>query len=72
MGLPPEESFSYLLRYWICIGRLANDINMKQRDTPGAPKIMGTWNLSSIQDRYEKSVGENVATRVASGVCLKK
>ena len=65
--------FSYLLRYWICIGRLANDINMKQRVTPGAPKIMwvlGTCPLSKIG--MKKSVGENVATRVASGVCLEE
>jgi len=31
---------------------------------------LGSWDLDSVQELYESQVGESVATRVASGVCL--
>ena len=73
MGLPPEESF-FVPAEVLDMYRAAGERYQHEAEgyTWRAEDHVGTWNLSSIQDRYEKSVGENVATRVASGVCLEE
>ena len=73
MGLPPEESFFVPVEV-LDMYRAAGERFQHEAEgyTWRAEDHVGTWNLSSIQDRYEKSVGENVATRVASGVCLEE
>ena len=73
MGLPPEQSFFVPVEV-LDMYRAAGERFQHEAEgyTWRAEDHVGTWNLSSIQDRYEKSVGENVATRVASGVCLEE
>ena len=73
MGLPPDKSF-FVPAEVLDMYRAAGERYQQEAEgyTWRAEDHVGTWNLSSIQDRYEKSVGENVATRVASGVCLEE
>ena len=71
MGLPPEKSF-YVPSEVLDIYRAAGERYQQEAEAYNwnPEDNMGTWNLSSTQKLYEESVGESVATRVASGVCL--
>ena len=71
MGLPPEESF-YVPSEVLDMYRAAGERYQQEAEAYSwhAEDHMGTWNLSSTQNLYEESVGESVATRVASGICL--
>ena len=71
MGLPIDESFyvpSEVLSYYRDAGnRFSEEAGSYDWDPD---QHIGTWNLSSVRTMYEDKVGESVATRVASGVCL--
>ena len=71
MGLPPEKAF-YVPSEVLDIYRAAGERYQQEAEAYNwnPEDNMGTWNLSSTQKLYEESVGESVATRVASGVCL--
>ncbi len=71
MGLPPEESF-YVPSEVLDMYRSAGERYQQEAEAYSwrAEDHIGTWSLSSTQNLYEESVGESVATRVASGVCL--
>ena len=71
MGLPIDESFyvpAEVLSYYRDAGnRFSEEAGSYDWDPD---QHIGTWNLSSVRTMYEDKVGESVATRVASGVCL--
>ena len=71
MGLPIDESFyvpDEVLSYYRDAGnRFSEEAGSYDWDPD---QHIGTWNLSSVRTMYEDKVGESVATRVASGVCL--
>ncbi|OUV77536.1 MAG: transketolase [Acidimicrobiaceae bacterium TMED130] len=71
MGLPIDESFyvpAEVLSYYRDAGnRFSEEAGSYDWDPD---QHTGTWNLSSVRAMYEDKVGESVATRVASGVCL--
>lgn len=71
MGLPIDESFyvpAEVLSYYRDSGnRFSEEAGSYDWDPD---RHIGTWNLSSVRAMYEDKVGESVATRVASGVCL--
>ena len=71
MGLPPEKHF-YVPSEVLEMYRTAGKRYLQEAEAYSWDhKVhMGTWDLSSIQKKYEESVGETVATRVASGICL--
>ena len=72
MGLPPDEPFHVpreVIDFYRSAGsRHADELDLLV-DGERVPEL-GTWDLSTIQEQYESQVGESVATRVASGVCL--
>ena len=71
MGLPIDESFyvpAEVLSYYRDAGnRFSEEADSYDWDPD---QHIGNWNLSSVRTMYEDKVGESVATRVASGVCL--
>ena len=71
MGLPIDESFyvpAEVLSYYKDAGnRFSEEADSYDWDPD---QHIGNWNLSSVRTMYEDKVGESVATRVASGVCL--
>ena len=71
MGLPIDESFyvpAEVLSYYREAGnRFSEEADSYDWDPD---QHIGNWNLSSVRTMYEDKVGESVATRVASGVCL--
>ena len=71
MGLPIDESFYVpveVLSYYRDAGkRFSEEADSYDWDPD---QHIGSWNLSSVRTMYEDKVGESVATRVASGVCL--
>ena len=71
MGLPIDESFyvpDEVLSYYRDAGnRFSEEAGSYDWDPD---QHIGAWNLSSVRTMYEDKVGESVATRVASGVCL--
>ena len=71
MGLPIDESFyvpAEVLSYYRDAGnRFSEEADSYDWDPN---QHTGNWNLSSIRTMYEDKIGESVATRVASGVCL--
>ena len=71
MGLPPEESF-FVPSEVLDMYRTAGERYQQEAEAYSwqAEDHMGSWNLSSTRNLYEESVGESVATRVASGICL--
>ena len=71
MGLPIDKSFyvpDEVLSYYRDAGnRFSEEAGSYDWDPD---QHIGAWNLSSVRTMYEDKVGESVATRVASGVCL--
>lgn len=71
MGLPPEKSFFIppeILDFYRAAGQRFNEEAESYSWDPN--EHTGTWDLSSIRKLYEENVGDAIATRVASGVCL--
>ena len=71
MGLPIDESFyvpAEVLSYYRDAGNRFSEEADSYDWNPD--QHIGSWNLSSVRTMYEDKVGESVATRVASGVCL--
>ncbi len=71
MGLPPEKSFfvpDEVLTFYRNAGSRHSGDAVNEAGIGGNQS--GDWDLGNIQKRYESQIGESVATRVASGVCL--
>ena len=71
MGFPSEEPFyvpEEVLSFYQSAGRKYDDEAATASWTPNSE--LGSWNLNDVQHQYESQVGDSVATRVASGVCL--
>ncbi|MBT96152.1 MAG: transketolase [Acidimicrobiaceae bacterium] len=71
MGLPPEESFYVppeVLDFYRSAGQRFDEEAELYSWDPN--ENMGTWDLTSIRKLYEENIGDAIATRVASGVCL--
>ncbi len=73
MGLPQNEQF-YVPQDVVKFYKEAGSRHTSEAllSTWSPKDHLGTWNLDDVQSEYESKVGETVATRVASGVCLNK
>ena len=71
MGFPSDEPFfipEEVLGFYQAAGGRCDGEAAGSVWTPESE--LGNWNLNEIQNQYESQVGDTVATRVASGVCL--
>lgn len=71
MGLPPEKSFFIppeVLDFYRTAGQRFDEEAESYSWDPN--EHIGTWDLSPIRKLYEENVGDAIATRVASAVCL--
>ena len=71
MGIPYDEHF-YAPEDVIQFYRNAGSKYSEEASSATwDPEVhLGNWDLSSLQSQYESQIGDSVATRVASGVCL--
>ena len=71
MGFPSDEPFyvpEEVLDFYQTAGKRHDEEAAASMWTPESE--LGNWNLNDVQKQYESQVGDSVATRVASGVCL--